>query len=260
MRDEFKLSQEEFYLTDENLLKIIKNYTRESGVRELERLIYNLGRKYICHKLTNKTSLNINDAIVDFLGREKYSYQDNYENDIGVVNAISYNPLGGQVVKVESTFYKGTGNITSSGQLGEVMQESINLAFAYLKSHTKELDLDFNDLIRNDFYLHLSESSIKKDGPSAGCNIVTSLISSLKKSVVPNTISMTGEITLTGKVLKVGGLKEKLIVAISNNINKVFVPEDNRGEVLELESIYQDKLEIIFVNNYLDIYKKLFKK
>lgn len=260
MREEFKLSQEEFYLTDESLLKIIKNYTRECGVRELERLIYNLGRKYICHKLTNKTPLDINDAIVDFLGREKYSYQDNYENSVGVVNAISYNPLGGQVVKVESTYYQGNGNIMASGQLGEVMQESINLAFAYLKSHTKELELNFNDLTKNDFYLHLSESSIKKDGPSAGCNIVTSLISSLKKIVVPNTISMTGEITLTGKILKVGGLKEKLIVAISNNINKVFVPEDNRGEVLELESIYQDKLEIIFVNNYLDIYKKIFKK
>ena len=260
MREEFKLTQEEFYLSDENILKIIKHYTRESGVRELERLIYNMGRKYICHKLTTNTPLDVNDAIIEFLGREKYSYQDNYENSVGVVNAVSYNPLGGQVVKVESTYYKGNGNITSSGQLGEVMQESINLAFAYLKSHTKELNIDFNDLVKNDFYLHLSESSIKKDGPSAGCNIVTSILSSLKNVVIPNNVSMTGEITLSGKVLKVGGLKEKLIVAMSNNINKVFVPEDNRGEVLELENIYEDKIEIIFVNNYLDIYKNLFKK
>ena len=260
MRDEFKLTEEEFWLTDESILKIIKRYTRESGVRELERLINKMGRKYICHKLLTKEKLDVNKKIVDFLGREKYSYQDNYDNSIGVVNALSYNPMGGQVVKVESTFYEGRGHVTSSGQLGDVMQESISLAFAYIKSHVKELDIDFKLLVKNDFYIHMPGGNSRKEGPSAGCNIVTSLISTLKGVVIPNNISMTGEISLTGKILKVGGLKEKLIVAVSNNISKVFVPYANKEEVLELKDIYDNKMEVVFVDNYLEIYRKLFKK
>lgn len=260
MREEFKLDEEEFNLTDENILRIIKNYTRESGVRELERLINKLGRKYICHKLLNNEKIDVNEKIIDFLGREKYSYQDNYENSVGVVNALSYNPMGGQVVKVESTFYEGTGQITSSGQLGDVMQESISLAFAYIKSHVKDLEIDFNLLIKNDFYIHMPGGSSRKEGPSAGCNVVTSLISALKGIVIPNDISMTGEISLTGKILRVGGLKEKLIAAIANNIKKVFIPLANREDVLELEEIYRDKIDIIFVDNYIEIYQDLFKK
>ena len=255
MRDEFKLTEDEFNLSDDNILKIIKRYTRESGVRELERLINKMGRKYICHKMLTKEKLDVNDKIIDFLGREKYSYQDNYDNSVGVINALSYNPMGGQVVKVESTFYEGHGKFTSSGQLGDVMQESISLAFAYIKSHVKELEIDFKSLVKNDFYIHMSGSSSRKDGPSAGCNIVTSIISTLKNEVIPNNISMTGEISLTGKILKVGGLKEKLIVAVSNNINKVFVPLVNK----DMKDIYEDKLEVIFVDNYLEIYDKLFK-
>lgn len=260
MREEFKLDDDEFNLTDENILLIIKRYTRESGVRELERLINKLGRKYICHKLLTKEKLDVNEKIVDFLGREKYSYQDNYKNSVGVVNALSYNPMGGQVVKVESTFYEGTGKVTSSGQLGDVMQESISLAFAYIKSHVKELDINFKMLVNNDFYIHMPGGNSKKEGPSAGCNIVTSLISAIKGLIVPNNISMTGEISLTGKILRVGGLKEKLIAALANNITKVFVPLSNKEEVLELKDIYLDKMEIIFVDNYLEIYKKIFKK
>ena len=259
MRDDFKLTEEEFFLTEENILTIINKYTRESGVRELERLINKLGRKYICHKLLTKEKIDVNEKIVEFLGREKYSHEANYENSVGVVNALSYNPMGGQVVKIESTFYEGNGKITSSGQLGDVMQESISLAFAYIKSHTKELNVDFKMLTKNDFYLHMPGGSSKKEGPSAGCNIVTSLLSSIKGKVIPNDISMTGEISLTGKVLRVGGLKEKIIAALSNDIKKVYVPLVNREDMLEIEEIYHGKMEIVFVDNYLEIYKDLFK-
>jgi len=259
MRDDFKLTEEEFFLTEENILTIINKYTRESGVRELERLINKLGRKYICHKLLTKEKIDVNEKIVEFLGREKYSHEANYENSVGVVNALSYNPMGGQVVKIESTFYEGSGKITSSGQLGDVMQESISLAFAYIKSHVKELNVDFKMLTKNDFYLHMPGGGSKKEGPSAGCNIVTSLLSSIKGKVIPNDISMTGEISLTGKILRVGGLKEKIIAALSNDIKKVYVPLVNREDMLEIEEIYQDKMEIVFVDNYLEIYKDLFK-
>lgn len=259
MRDDFKLDEEEFFLTEENILTIINKYTRESGVRELERLINKLGRKYICHKLLTKEKVDVNEKIVEFLGREKYSREDNYENSVGVVNALSYNPMGGQVVKIESTFYEGHGKITSSGQLGDVMQESISLAFAYIKSHVKELNVEFKMLTKNDFYLHMPGGSSKKEGPSAGCNVVTSLLSAIKGKVIPNNISMTGEISLTGKILRVGGLKEKMIAALSNDIKKVYVPLVNREDMLEIEDIYRDKMEIVFVDNYLEIYKDLFK-
>lgn len=259
MENDFNLTKKELNLDDDNILKIINNYTKESGVRELERLIKKICRKYICHKLFNNEDLNINENIELFLGRAKYNYQDNYENDIGVVNALSYNPLGGQVLKIESTYYDGNGKVSYSGQLGDVMQESINVALAYLKSHVKEFNLDFKVFQENDFYIHLPDSAIKKDGPSAGCNIVTSLLSSLKKVVIPNNISMTGEISLSGKILKIGGLKEKIIAALSNNIDTIYVPLVNKIDVLELEDLYKDKIKIILVDNYLEIYQNLFK-
>lgn len=259
MENDFNLTKKELNLDDDNILKIINNYTKESGVRELERLIKKICRKYICHKLFNNEDLNINENIELFLGRAKYNYQDNYENDIGVVNALSYNPLGGQVLKIESTYYDGNGKVSYSGQLGDVMQESINVALAYLKSHVKEFNLDFKVFQENDFYIHLPDSAIKKDGPSAGCNIVTSLLSSLKKVVIPNNISMTGEISLSGKILKIGGLKEKIIAALSNNIDTLYVPLVNKIDVLELEDLYKDKIKIILVDNYLEIYQNLFK-
>lgn len=259
LREEFNLTEKEFNLKEDTILKIINNYTHESGVRELERIMRNLCRKFICNKLVKKINVDLNKNIERFLGKPKYSHQANYENDIGVVNGLSYHPLGGEIVKVESTKYHGVGKIKTSGQLGEVLEESIEVSFAYLKSNCEKFEIDFTDFIRNDFYVHLP-GSVKKDGPSAGICIVTSILSLLKSKKIDNNISMSGEITLNGKILPIGGLKEKIIVAIENNINKVYFPLGNRNDVLEFEDLYKEKLDVVFVDNYLDVYNDLFIK
>ena len=260
LRLEYHLTKSELNLSDEAILHIINHYTKESGIRELERLLRKICRKYICYKIEKGESLNVNKEIVRFLGKEKYTSSPNYKNGIGEVNALSYHPLGGELIKIESTMYEGNGNITSSGTLGEIMKESINLSLAYIKSHAKEFNIDFNLFKENDFFIHLTNGGIKKEGPSAGICITTSLLSLIKNISISNTISMSGEISLSGKILKVGGLKEKIILAIENGIEKIYLPLENKNDVIEYNSIYKDKLEIVFVDNYIDIYNDLFKK
>ena len=210
------------------------------------------------NKLINEEKIDVND-LVKYLGPIKYPKDENYENTIGMVNGLSYNPLGGQLVKIESAMYPGNGMITGSNSLGEMIKSSIDLALIYLKSHTKELNIDFNIFKENDFYLNFPNMELKKDGPSAGVNIVTSLLSLIKKVKIPKNISMTGEITLSGKILRVGGLKEKITVALSNNIDTIYLPYDNKNDTLDFDGEYNDKLKIIFVDNYIDIFKSLFK-
>ena len=260
LRLEYHLTKSEMNLTDDSILYIINHYTKESGIRELERLLRKICRKYICYKLENNKSININKEIVNFLGKEKYISSSNYDNDKGVMNMLSYHPLGGELIKVESTMYSGSGNIISSGLLGEVMKESIDLSLAYIKSHAKDFNIEFNVFKENDFFVHLTNGGIKKEGPSGGISIVTSLLSLIKNVTIPKNIAMSGEMSLSGKILKVGGLKEKIILAVESGIDKVYLPEENKNEVLEYSSIYKDKLEIIFVDNYIDVYKDLFKK
>ena len=256
---EYGVDLDEFNLHHGTIIKIINNYTRESGVRELERLIRKLFRKFIYNKMLNDEIIDVND-IVKYLGPIKYPQEDNYDNGIGMVNGLSYNPLGGQLVKVESAMYPGSGMITGSSSLGEMIKSSMDLALIYLKSHCKEFDIDFSLFRDNDFYLNFPNLTLKKDGPSAGINIVTSLLSLIKKVKIPKNISMTGEITLSGKILRVGGLKEKITVALSNNIDTLYLPLDNKNDTIDFDGEYKDKLKIIFVDNYIDIFKSLFKK
>lgn len=258
--DEYHLDINELKISDESLLKIIHSYTKESGVRELERIIRKLFRKYIYHKIENNIELDINNEIINFLGKEKYNVTNNYENDIGIINALSYHPMGGKLIKIESTYYEGNGEIISNGMLGDMMKESINLSMAYIKSNVKKFNLDFSIFKNNDFFINLTNGGIKKDGPSAGVCIVTSLLSLLKNKKVANNISMTGEISLSGRILPVGGIKEKLILASENKITKLFIPMENKNDIENLDEVYYRDIEIIYVNNYGDIYSNLFKK
>jgi len=259
LSEEYKVPKDEFNLRHGTIVKIIKNYTRESGVRELERLIRMLYRKFIYCKLINNEIIDVND-LTRYLGPIKYPQDENYDNTIGMVNGLSYNPMGGALVKIESAMYPGTGVITASSSLGDMIKNSMDLAFIYLKSHAKDFKIDYNLLNENDFYLNFPNLNQKKDGPSAGVNIVTSLLSLIKKVKIPKNISMTGEITLSGKIIRVGGLKEKITVALSNNIDTLYLPYDNKNDTLDFDGEYKDKLKIIFVDNYLDIFKSLFKK
>ena len=259
LSEEYKVTKDEFNLRHGTIIKIINNYTRESGVRELERLIRMLYRKFIYCKLINNEIIDVND-LTKYLGPIKYPQDENYDNTIGMVNGLSYNPMGGALVKIESAMYPGTGIITASSSLGDMIKNSMDLAFIYLKSHAKDFKIDYNLLNENDFYLNFPNLNQKKDGPSAGVNIVTSLLSLIKKVKIPKNISMTGEITLSGKIIRVGGLKEKLTVALSNNIDTLYLPYDNKNDTIDFDGEYKDKLKIIFVDNYLDIFKSLFKK
>ena len=260
LRLEYHLTKDEIDLSDETIAYIINNYTKESGVRELERLLRKMCRRYICEKLENNTILDMNKDINVLLGREKYSHQDNYDNSCGMINVLSYHPLGGELIKIESTCYPGTGEVKSSGSLGDVMRESIDLSFAYIKSHVKDFKIDFEVFKDNDYYIHLTVDGMKKEGPSAGVGVVTSILSLLKEKTIPKNISMTGEISLSGKIFKVGGIREKLILAINSGIDTIYFPKDNKEDVESLSDLYSDNLKIIYVDNYMDIYKDLFKK
>ena len=260
LRLEYHLTKDEFNLDDENIIKIINDYTKESGIRELERLLRKMCRKYLCAKVEKNKKLSMNDNLEAFLGPAKYSYQDNYPNEVGVMNILSYHSLGGELIKVESAMYPGVGNITALGYLGEIMQESINLSLGYLKSHAKDFKIDYKLFKENDFIVHLTNNGIKKEGPSAGVSITSSLLSVLLNKKIPNNISMSGEISLSGKILKVGGLKEKIILAMKSNIDTIYLPLSNENDVKNIENIYKDKVKIILVDNYQEIYNALFKK
>ena len=242
--------------SDKVIKEIIIYYTKEAGIRELNRCITNIYRKHITYSYDG----NEIEDIKKYLGNYKYKYL--YNNKCakpGIVNTLAYTPYGGLVLKTTSVYYKGNGNIEITGQIGNVMKESTTIALSYIKENSEIFNIDYS-LFTNDFHIHFEEGSIPKDGPSAGVSIVTSLISTLKKMTIPNTVSMTGEITLRGKVLPVGGLKEKLITATISNIKTVYVPLDNKEEVMEIDKSITSKLKIKYVDDYIEIYNDLFQE
>ena len=242
--------------SDKVVKEIIIYYTKEAGIRELNRCITNIYRKHITYSYDG----NEIEDIKKYLGNYKYKYL--YNNKCakpGIVNTLAYTPYGGLVLKTTSVYYKGNGNIEITGQIGNVMKESTTIALSYIKENSEIFNIDYS-LFTNDFHIHFEEGSIPKDGPSAGVYIVTSLISTLKKMTIPNTVSMTGEITLRGKILPVGGLKEKLITATISNIKTVYVPLDNKEEVMEIDKSITSKLKIKYVDDYIEIYNDLFQE
>lgn len=259
LRNDYKVSENELDLDKKTLTYIIRCYTKESGVRELTRIIEKIFRKYICMTLENQEVVDPNSNIEPYLGVIKYQNTINTLNSKGVITGLAYTPYGGEIVKIETICYPGNG-IKITGQVGDIMEESMNVALGYLKGNYKNFNLDLNFLNNNLVHLHIPNNAIKKDGPSAGVTIVTSILSYLKNKEISNKISMSGEITLTGKILKVGGIKEKIIAAINNNIEIVFLPLQNREEVQEISYIYKNKLRIAFVSNYFEIYSILFEK
>jgi len=247
--------------TDKAIDIIIENYTKEAGVRELERVISSILRK-IAVKVLNKEikEIDINDKNIDeYLGKEKYNLIKNDNNLPGVVNGLAYTPFGGVTLPIEVSFYKGKGNIILTGSLGEVMKESASISIGYIKSKAKEFGIKDSFFENNDIHINAVEAAIPKDGPSAGIALTSAIISSIKGIKIPNNYAMTGEITLMGNILKIGGLKEKTIGAYNSNINTVFIPKENEKEIEDIPKEVKDKIKIILVENYIDIYKKLFK-
>ena len=234
-------------------------WTMETGVRELERCFDKIFRKVIVDcEINNKDMYVIND-VEDYLGNYKYKYLFNDKgSEIGVVSTLGYTPYGGCLLKTTSLMYSGNGDITLTGCLGDVVKESVYVAVAYIKSNNFILDIDNNVFKDNDFHIHFESGSIYKDGPSAGVALITSIISLIKKKPIDSSVSMTGEITLRGKILPVGGIKEKILVAINNNIKTLYVPIDNKPDVKELPNEIVKGLKIKYINNYLELYNDLF--
>ena len=260
-----KLSKEhslESISTDNNfLINIIRNYTKEAGVRQLQRTLTNIVRKIITDmilndKIVSKIKLKSKD-IEKYLGKVKFKSIINNYNEIGVVSALSYTPYGGEVMPIESNYYKGKGNLLLTGSLGSVMQESATIALSYIKSNYEYFGIKYDDLIKNDIHINIPLGSISKDGPSAGVTLATSIISALKNISFPEDIAMTGELTLRGKILPVGGIKEKCLGAIKNNINKIFIPSDNIDDIADIPNDVISNIEFIYVDDYKQIYDYL---
>lgn len=246
--------------TDAAIERIITSYTKEAGARDLYRQIDSIIRKAIISKDKNKKCEILQSDVEAFLGPSKYNLASNDENNkTGIVNGLAYTLYGGSILKVTCTFYPGKGDITLTGALGDVIKESIYIALSYIKANSVKFKIDYKIFEESDFHFHIEEGSTPKDGPSAGITIVTAILSLLKNRIISNKVSMTGEITLRGKVLPVGGLKEKLISAVTNGIDTVYLPLDSSKDLVSLPSEVRDKLNIILVEDYEDLYKRLFK-
>ena len=256
---EYKIRDYNININDYAIMKIIEEYTKEAGARELSRKIEEICRK-IVYDDEKDVVIKVNN-LKDYLGMPKYARSQN-DNvlESGVVNALAYTVYGGEILKVSAAMYEGEGKIKVTGLVGKVMEESVEVAFSYIRSRAKDLGLEISSFFHHDFHIHIEEGAMPKDGPSAGVSVVTTLISLIKNEVVDNTVSMTGEITLRGRILPIGGVKEKLIAASVNGIKKVFLPIDNKNDLEDVPLEVQQKLEIILVKDYMDIYKELFQK
>lgn len=254
---EYRIKNNNINITDTAIIKIIEDYTKESGARELTRKI-----EEICRKVVYK---NMKDIVIDdtnlkeFLGPCKYFHNKNdNSNQSGIVNALAYTAYGGEILKVSACSYEGNGKVKITGSVGKVMEESVEVALSYIKSRANDFGIDSILFQFKDFHIHIEEGASSKDGPSAGITITTTLLSLLLDKVISNDISMTGEMTLRGRILPIGGLKEKLIAASVNDIKRVFVPTANKLDLDDVPEEVKNKLDIIFVRDYLDIYYYLF--
>lgn len=261
--EEHGLTELQVQITDKALIKIIRNYTKEAGVRELERVIASIFRKIVKKLLLdNKIAFYKIDEkeIEELIGKKKYFYTETAKKDeIGVVNGMAYTVFGGDILPIEVTLFKGKGNLILTGSLGEVMQESCHIALSYIKANMKKFGINSKLLEENDIHIHVPEGAVNKDGPSAGITITSALISLFTEKAVPVSVAMTGEITLRGRVLAIGGLKEKVIGAHRAGIRKIFLPIENEKDLDEIPLEVKKDIKFIFVKNYSDIYSKLFK-
>ena len=253
------LKEKEITFSDNAVLKIIRNYTREAGVRNLDRQINKICRKKVKDlSLGAKATKLIDNRVVrNILGAEPFKYgQHDAENSLGQVNGLAWTSVGGELLQIEAAVTSGKGRVVKTGSLGDVMQESIQAALTVAKNITKEKKIDTDYFEKHDIHIHVPEGATPKDGPSAGITMCTAITSLATKKKVKANLAMTGEITLAGKVLKIGGLKEKLIAAKRSGITNVIVPHENLGDIEEIESNILKDLNIISVKNITEVLKE----
>ena len=252
------LNKDEWTIDEKINRKIIRHYTRESGVRNLEREISKIARKLV-KKIDNNEKVNnpIDEKdLKDLLGVQKFNYGEiEEENRVGVVTGLAWTEVGGEILKIESAVMPGKGKMQITGKLGDVMQESVKAAKSYIRSKSLDYGIIPPIFDKKDFHIHVPEGATPKDGPSAGIGMVTSIISAITEVPVNKDVAMTGEITLRGLVLPIGGLKEKLLAAHRAGIKKVLIPMENKKDLAEVPKTVLDSVEIIPVKNVDEVLK-----
>jgi ATP-dependent Lon protease len=254
--DQNGISKKYITLSDEAILAIVNQYTAEAGLRNLEREIGTVCRKVARSVAEGKrvqqkvTCSNINK----YLGTPKRLPEEELENnEIGIATGLAWTQVGGEILYIEVTLMKGKGNLVLTGSLGDIMKESAQAALSYIRSKAKELGISHTVFEKNDIHIHVPAGAIPKDGPSAGITMATALTSAITKVPVGKDYAMTGEITLRGRVLPIGGLKEKSLAALRNNITKIIVPERSRKDLDDIPESIKKKIEYLFVNHIDDV-------
>jgi ATP-dependent Lon protease len=246
------LEEDQLVVDDSALMKIVRDYTREAGVRNLEQQVAGMNRK-AAKKIVSDPSTPVHvteENLKDYLGPIKFRYNVAEEKDqIGAVTGLAWTEVGGDTLVIEVTVMQGTGKLTLTGKLGDVMKESAQAAFSYTRTRADVLGIapDFHE--KNDIHIHIPEGAIPKDGPSAGITMATALISALTNIPVSRSVAMTGEITLRGRVLPIGGLKEKALAAHRAGIRTILLPQDNEKDIVEIPESVRDEMTFIPVSH-----------
>lgn len=260
---EHGLKEKQVNISQNAVVEIIERYTRESGVRNLERNIGTLIRKAAVQIVENKKkSITINNGnIKKYLGIPKYDYDLAYEEDqVGVVTGLAWTKVGGETLFIEVNTMKGDGKLQLTGKLGDVMKESAMAAISYIKANADKLNIDYNLFKETDIHIHVPEGAIPKDGPSAGITMATAVISALTNTPVRKDVAMTGEITITGRVLPIGGLKEKLLAAKRAGIKRVVLSTKNKSDVSKIDNKIIRSMEIVYADKIEDVVNYALRK
>ena len=255
------LKESQITFSDKSLEKIIHNYTREAGVRNLERRVGDVCRKAARQFLENdKKSIKITESNLEkYLGKEKVTFEDvNEEDQVGIVRGLAWTSVGGDTLQIEVNVMPGKGNLLMTGQLGDVMKESAQTALTYVRSVCPEHGMADDYFEKHDLHIHIPEGAVPKDGPSAGITMATAMLSAVTEKPVHAKVAMTGEITLRGRVLPIGGLKEKILAAKMAHITKVLVPDKNRPDIGELSKEITKGLDIVYVRSMVDVAREAF--
>ena len=261
---EYAVSSRQLEITEAAVKRVISEYTKEAGVRQLDRVLAQVVRKSLAKLLEDKApkKVKITDASLEgLIGVARYRKEVmTSRNGVGVATGLAWTEVGGDVLEIEVTVLKGKGNLTITGQLGEVMQESVQAALSYIRSRTKELGIKPGFYAESDIHIHVPEGAIPKDGPSAGITMVVAMASALANLPVKNTVAMTGEVTLRGRVLPVGGLKEKLLAASRFGFTTVIVPRENEVDIKEFEKELDSSLSIVYADHMDTVLATAFEK
>lgn len=253
------LKKTQFHIKDAEIIYLIRHYTREAGVRQLERVIASLCRKTVLAILNeDKKSVTVTKKwINEKLGKEMFEYGSKEKKDqVGVVTGLAYTSFGGDVLSIEVNYFEGKGRLVLTGKLGDVMKESAEIALDYVKAHAKEYKIDPEFFENHDIHIHVPEGAVPKDGPSAGVTLTTALVSALSHRAVHADLAMTGEVTLRGNVLPIGGLREKSLAANRVGIKKILIPKNNVRDLDEVPQAVRDAITFVPVENVSQVLKE----